>query len=735
MNALMNRLGTLLDPTGVPVVVSWIGRWSVLLLLAWCAHAALAGRNPRWKVALWRALAIGIIVVPFLECAPPFIRWRLPDGNRVDPSPTFAAAPKRGYNVPSRGFHESSNSDGPVVPVLESPPEPVRDVAASSSLPGQINRSPGDKQPTSPEAFHSPVRSWLGFGALGVWAAGVLVLAVRYLLQLGRLGEMIRRSERVADERIAEWRSFLSHPAGGSVVEVRTSADVHSPCLARAWRPVLLLPEFVGSEQDPTEMHAIFAHELAHARNHDLAWNDVLHLVSTLLWFHPLVWRVRQAHALACDAVCDAVAVDQIGDLASYSRALARLAIRAVGTPRAGALAMARVATVRRRIESLNRRVFRTPLPRDLAVLAMLGSGLCILLIGGLRFTRAGQLPATPGNDKAAGSKLVTKNQEKNTPTAPPAATLSASGTVVDADGKPVAGATVIFREWSVFRVRGMGTNEVEKLLRGEELPDKLATTTTDAEGRFHFEGVQAPGFPKMPEAGRSVFPWDVVALAPGHGLNWVQLTPRYQRTPIMLSLGAEGTLRGRLVEPGGQPIEGAKVKVSGIDPLGQPVDNGLGTENRLNLSWSGFPLAAQTDHDGRFLIPGLPRDRIVTLIVTGPGHERLVAFAATTDAPQPENVSRLFRSGKTEETRQPVHTGDFTLKAKRTDHVLLGRVLFEADGQPAIGGAGRAPVAECADQQGRSVPDRGYPIRSPRDSRDRQRFGRRAARSRHRDS
>ncbi len=698
MNGLMSLLATLLDPSGAPGVILLIARWSVLLSLAWFTHAALVGRNPRWRVALWRAVTIGMIAVPLLAPVPPLVQWQLPAAARVDDSPTFAATKDRAKNVPGRGFHEISGLDGQGVPVVDSAPEPASDVAASSSLPVHIIRSPGNKQPASSAESLSRVRSWFGVVALGLWAAGVLVLTIRYLLQLGRLGEMIRRSERVADERLAEWSGFLDQPAGRSVVEVRTSAEVHSPCLARSWRPVLLLPENAGSELDPMEMRAILAHELAHARNHDLAWNDVLHLVSIVLWFHPLIWRVRQAHALACDAVCDAVAVDQLGDLASYSRVLARLALRAAGTPRAGALAMARAA-VRRRIESLNRRVFRTRLPRCLTLPAALLFGLCVLLIGSLGFTHAGQAASTRGREApTAGRPVAPEQQEKTAPTAlavgpqgrasttPLAAALSASGTVVDAGGKPVAGATVILREWSVYRVRGMSSRETEKLIRGEELPDTLAKTMTDASGQFRFDMVRAPGFPQVPEAGKSVFPWDVVALAPGYGLKWVQLTPRYQRTPIPLALGAEGTLRGRLVEPGGQPIAGAKIKVSGIDPLGQPVDNGLGTENRLNLSWSGFPLAAQTDHDGRFLIAGLPRDQIVTLIVTEPGHERLVAFAATTEAPQAENVSRIYRQGRQVETHQSIHTGTFTLTAKRTDHVLSGRVVFEADGKPAYG-------------------------------------------------
>ena len=221
--------------------------------------------------------------------------------------------------------------------------------------------------------------------------------------------------------------------------------------------------------------------------------------------------------------------------------------------------------------------------------------------------------------------------------------------------------------------------------MRGEELVDTLAETKTDGEGRFRFQDVAAPEFKKTEGVGESVFPWDVVALAPGHGLNWVQLTLQNQRDPITLALGPEGKVRGRVVEPGGKPVVRAKVKVFGLNPLGKPDLNGVSTDSGLNLIWSAFPLGAKTDSEGWFTIRGLPLERIAPLVVTEPRHERLFAFAATTDAPQPDAVQRSVRpSGRVTETRHPIHTGDFTLTMRTTDHVLTGRVVLEVGGKPA---------------------------------------------------
>ena len=114
-----------------------------------------------------------------------------------------------------------------------------------------------------------------------------------------------------------------------------------------------------------------------------------------MLWFHPLAWRIRAAHAAACDAVSDAMAADLVGDVATYGRTLARLAVRAAWPAPVHGIAMAtRASDVRRRLDALNRKVFRTPLSWRRVVPAMLAGSLLLVLIGGFGVTRAEQDPA-----------------------------------------------------------------------------------------------------------------------------------------------------------------------------------------------------------------------------------------------------------------------------------------------------------------------------------------------------
>ena len=43
-----------------------IAKWTLLLVLVWLAHAALAGRNPRLRVALWRGAMLGAAIIMVL---------------------------------------------------------------------------------------------------------------------------------------------------------------------------------------------------------------------------------------------------------------------------------------------------------------------------------------------------------------------------------------------------------------------------------------------------------------------------------------------------------------------------------------------------------------------------------------------------------------------------------------------------------------------------------------------
>jgi beta-lactamase regulating signal transducer with metallopeptidase domain/thiol-disulfide isomerase/thioredoxin len=431
--------------------------------------------------------------------------------------------------------------------------------------------------PTSAEAqgfrWGNGLVSWLW----SIWLAGVLVLTARLILGSLALARVVRRSLAVPDGIVGECRTIAERLRCRGPVRVRRTSEIATPCLAGLRRPVLLLPERECEDGRPDDLRAILAHELAHARNHDLAWNLAAHVASILLWFHPLVWRIRAAHAAECDAVCDAVAADLLGDVASYGRTLARLAVRAAWPASAHGLAMARTSDVRRRLDALSRKVFRSPLSRRRVMPALCVGSLLLLLIGGFGVTYAGR--SGDGNGTQVQKVTEPANDAPGAKSDDPARFAA----------KPKAGQLIL-------QAVAAGTNEpiegVSISYRGrfgEE--SQHATVITGEDGTAAIEW--APGA----TVHRLWFTASAPKLVPIH-VSWSD-----ERHPLELPALKElrfepGTLVGGIVrDEGGHPIVGATVEV-----------NGLPTE--YEGSNSIFSIGeTKTDARGRWSLDIAPKD------------------------------------------------------------------------------------------------------------------------------
>jgi beta-lactamase regulating signal transducer with metallopeptidase domain len=121
-----------------------------------------------------------------------------------------------------------------------------------------------------------------------------LLAAVRLLVAGGRTRRLLARSRPFAEG-------------------VRISDDVASP--VTIGKTILLPRSLAGSELLPAAM----AHERAHVRRHDFAWNALLQIAALPLWFHPIAALLRRAIAELRELACDEEAARQ-----SSPRAYAR---------------------------------------------------------------------------------------------------------------------------------------------------------------------------------------------------------------------------------------------------------------------------------------------------------------------------------------------------------------------------------------------------------------------------
>jgi beta-lactamase regulating signal transducer with metallopeptidase domain len=81
-------------------------------------------------------------------------------------------------------------------------------------------------------------------------------------------------------------------------------ADIASPVICGAIRPVLLLPQST-LEWSADRRKMVLLHECAHAMQFDVWWNRLAQLVRCVYWFHPLAWymaaRLAREQELASD--------------------------------------------------------------------------------------------------------------------------------------------------------------------------------------------------------------------------------------------------------------------------------------------------------------------------------------------------------------------------------------------------------------------------------------------------
>jgi RNA polymerase sigma factor (sigma-70 family) len=166
----------------------------------------------------------------------------------------------------------------------------------------------------------------------------------------------------------------------------------------------------------------------------------------------------------------------------------------------------------------------------------------------------------------------------------PPAQGIAVSGSVIDEEGRPIAGARV---------ARGSD-------LRGQA---NVREATTDADGRFVIGGIPA---------GALV----LTAQAPGHAPDLKTMTAEPGLAPAEFWLESGHTIRGRIVDAHDKPIAGAPVAA----------DQWRGHHS---LRWS-----TRTDAEGRFRWDDAPAD--VVLIDLGElGFKGKRFYRAVPDAPE----------------------------------------------------------------------------------------------------
>jgi RNA polymerase sigma factor (sigma-70 family) len=239
---------------------------------------------------------------------------------------------------------------------------------------------------------------------------------------------------------------------------------------------------------------------------------------------------------------------------------------------------------------------------------------------------------------------------------------------VLDAGGKPVAGATI--RRLSRSRSGSYAETVLGK---------------TDAEGRFEVEVTPLRSF---------------TAVAEGIGVAWGGFDSRDRE--LTLRMAEPYPINGRLTDLQGKPIAGAKVRIDSVAAADN--DNLTAAYNayRANPEWlgnafsrwldgsvTGAPAGVTTDKDGRFTLKTVGRNHVVHLRFQADGVEsaRVTVFAdpefAKRMKPPTDAEKKMNNFGRP--FKPAVYGPEFTHPA-RPDHMITGTVTDATSGMPVAG-------------------------------------------------
>jgi beta-lactamase regulating signal transducer with metallopeptidase domain/Tol biopolymer transport system component len=315
---IMQDLSLLIEPWAEVWAASlWRAAWqgSIAVLAAWGIARSCTFLSPRIVCWVWRVTCLKLLLT---------LIWAQPVSLAVLP-PRPAAAVAAAVNVESPT--EAPSGSAPV------------ELATVRLAPAIV---PTDKATASVSIASLLMLAW---GAGVCWRVTV---SARQWMSLRRL----RRSALPASNSLIH--SLLDEEAARLIIRRRPgigiSPHADGPLLTGIWRPMVLLPTRIDTLFGEHELRIMLAHELAHLKRRDLAWNWLPTLANWLFYFHPLVWLMTRSWCESQEAACDELLIQrQVAKCADYGRLLVKLAQR-LPQPRA-TLAAASVLGAYRTLE------------------------------------------------------------------------------------------------------------------------------------------------------------------------------------------------------------------------------------------------------------------------------------------------------------------------------------------------------------------------------------------------
>ena len=551
-------MNTMIDLIGTAV---WRASWQAALLamVVVILLRAFGDRlSPQWRFLLW-----SVVLVRLLFVVTPGSPWSL--FNLASWNPVINSRPVAQLVEGTQRTSHSSSLQPVRAHSNTAADLPSVDVAVFKNA-QTANKS---SQLPSVALANAPVPAAKNWEALDVtfiihllsmiWVIGSLFM----LLQLAWTASILRRRlsvcQRVTDPVPLNLLKISCRRMGlQRVPELLVSPSQHSPFVVGAWNPRIVVPEVILTDASAARLRHVLAHELAHLARGDLYTNWLLIAARTLHWFNPMAWWTVREMQAEREAACDELAFAALGDAERSGYASTIIELAAILSPTTLAPGFIGLFSSSGRLNSRIQRLLRSP---SIAVLRtpFVACMLIALAMLGLTDSMPGAIAQLPKE-----TALAKDNTSENNHTV--------SGHCLESVVRtPLSGITV-----KLYRLEGRTQPAVE-----------IATTTSDAEGRFSFPGLVPPrrenhldrldygvfGFANDRPIGPSFHHFD-----------------KNDKDVTQIWMGREkSTIVGKVIDSAGRPVAGATVLPYIL--MDQPVPS---------------IQSATTDADGRFKLDGI---------------------------------------------------------------------------------------------------------------------------------
>ncbi len=446
------------------------------------------------------------------------------------------------------------------------------------------------------------VRHWLGLG----WIAGVACFVIAAVTKALRIEFWLRRRRKPLG---AGARSEIEKSFSGLKMRVLPNMwlaeGIGQPFVWGLLRGDIYLPADFAGVNSVEYRRDVLGHELSHVLRYDAAVNFLQIITQALFWFHPLVWWANKRIRVEREKCCDEMTISRLNTQAKdYSKAIVNALVTEYESIRPiPSLAVAgSTKNIEERIRTIlkpGKRFYKRP-----SMVAMT----VVLLLALLTVPTVLVLTARAQTEmKGTVEERVTENK------------VTCSGKVVDAEGRPIAGAKVTAYEM-IFD--GLAGNF--KLFQEAEM-------TTAEDGAFTFTSGQKPERSRFHQC-------YIVAAKHGLALGWVSWKMR-EDAEKNIELGKPTRLEGVIVDEAGAPVAGAEVRANFYQTM-ETVDGERKTEWMPGIAPLN-ELGTFTDRQGRFSFGNVPEDFGVDLLVTKEG--KAVTYTQTPDR------KPAFKTGQTD--------------------------------------------------------------------------------------